>query len=148
MASTNASPSGAERSRLVVVPDHHRVARCDQTRSRAGRARGQPVLQRERRPTDAGRAGLDRDGLAVEDRGPVGDARLGQDQALRALVTGRDRLAGHVGPVPDAGHLAVGQVDRVVDVAHRIGIGEADVDLDAMREIAGQIARVNRGLDP
>ena len=54
------------------------------------------------------------------------------------------RLAGDVGPVLDPGDLAVGQVDRVVDVAHRVGVGEPDDDLDAVTERAGQVARIRR----
>ena len=100
------------------------------------------MLERERRAADPGRPGLDGDDLAVEDRRAVGDPGLGQDQALGALRPERDRLAGHVGPVADPGHLAVGQVLRVVDVAHRVGVREADVDLDAMAERAGQVARI------
>ena len=100
------------------------------------------MLEGERRAADPGRPRLDGDDLAVEGRRAVGDAGLGEDQALGALRPERDRLAGHVGPVPDPGDLAVGQVHGVVDVAHRVGVGEADGDVDAVRERPGQVARV------
>ena len=66
--------------------------------------------------------------LGVEDRGAVGDPGLGQDQAL-----GPPWPAATGSPVTSvqywiARRLAVGQVDRVVDVAHRVGVGEADVE--------------------
>ena len=83
-------------------------------------------------------------GEAVEGRRAVGDPGFGEDQALRTLGPERDRLAGDVGPVPDAGDLAVGQVLGVVDVAHGVGVGESDGDVDPMRERPGQVARVRR----
>ena len=100
------------------------------------------MLQGERRAPDPGGPGLDRHDLPVERLGAVGDPGLGQDQAFGAVGAQRDRLPGDVGPVADSGDLAVGQIDGVVDVAHRVGVGEADGDIHAMAKRPGQVARI------
>ena len=78
----------------------------------------------------------------MEDLGAVGDARLGEDEALRPVVALGDRLPRHVRPILDSGSLTVCEVNRVVDVAHGVGVGEADVDDDAVPEVAMQVAGV------
>ena len=106
------------------------------------------MIERERRPTDPNRPALDRHDLAVEGRRPVGDPGLGQDQALGPFGPEPDRLTGHLRPVANPGDLAVGQVDRVVDVAHGVGVGKPNDDLDTMPERAGQVARVGARFRP
>ena len=58
------------------------------------------------------------------DRPAIVDAEVRHDEA-RALDHG---VAGGGGPIAHASHLAVGQVDGVVDVSQQIEIVEADGD--------------------
>ena len=138
---------GQERDRpssRVVEPDEHRFAGRHEARLGAGDARHEAMLERERRPADPGRPGVDRHDLAVERLGAIGDPGLSEDETLGRARPQGERLAGDVGPVPDARDLAVGQVFRVVDVTHRVGVGEPDRDLHLVVERAGQVAQVSR----
>src|SRR4051794_18823929 len=105
------------------------------------------MLQHEAGRPDAGRSRLDRHRVGVEDLGAIGDPGLGEDQALGAVMSSGEGLSGDVRPVPDPRHLAVRQVDRVVDVAHRVGVREPDGKLDAVGEVARQVAGVGSGPD-
>ena len=91
--------------------------------------------------------GLDHDGLAEEHGRAEGDLDLGQDQALGSAGVALERLAGRRHPPSHAGRLHERQVDRVVDVAHRVGVGEPDLDARPMAEVAGQVARIRRAGD-
>jgi len=100
------------------------------------------VLEAEAGATDPMRPRLDGDALSEEDRRAERDRRLGEDQPLDSTRLTLERLAGRSRPPPDPSRLDVGQVRRVVDMAHRVGVGKANLDRDPMAEIAVEIAPV------
>ena len=63
--------------------------------------------------------------------------RLGDDEgALVGVGPGAEGMAHDRGVVATAGHLEVGEVDGVVDVAERVGVAVADLDVVAVAELA------------
>src|SRR4029079_4513730 len=92
---------------------------------------------------DASRTRLDDDGLPIMRLVAIRDPCLGEDGALGTVVSLGAALAGHVGPVAEAGDLAVREVGRVVDVTHPVRVREPDLDDDLVRERAWEVAGVS-----
>src|SRR6185369_2053047 len=65
-------------------------------------------------------------------------------QALVSVGLALERLAGRRHPPTHPGGFDERQVDRVVHVTHRVGVGEPDLDACPMAEVAGEVARIRR----
>ena len=87
--------------------------------------------------------------LAEAGRAAEGDPDLGRiSDSSAPWATSRERLAGRRLPVVDPGRLAEREEPRVVGVAHRVGVAEPDRDLEPVREVAREVARVVGHVDP
>ena len=131
-------------------------------RSRSGRSRSgtsrragpdRPAGTRSggaRRPGSSARSGVARVSTTTvspkNDRRAERDLGLGQDQALGPAALALDGSPVTAIHHADPGRLDERQVDGVVDVAHRVGVGEADLDARAVAEVArrGRAGRARR----
>ena len=84
------------------------------------------MVEAQARPADVAGPRFNDDRLPEEERRAERDVGLGQDQALGPTGFADERLTGRGVPPVDPGRLDEGQVDRVVDMAHRVGVGEAE----------------------
>src|SRR6266542_1140604 len=140
---------GLRRGATVVVMDEDALADRHQASPAHLAVRGgDAMLGGHARPSDAGHARLHCERLAVEGRRAVDHPRFGEDEARLAMDAKADGLVQDLLEIPGPGGLDVRVIQRVVDVAHRVRVGEADLDGPGMTERSREVARIGRDLDP